>query len=211
MATTTTVVTTTTVDNAPTLDYLKYTEVLDAERLAVAWQCLHEAGLVVEQAPGQGANELAFFLQPYEHTDVVLALSALEDATIVNAFMSKPLRVVAPVDRQAGPHTRPNGSKSVRVPKLPKETVGPGITAPQPKGDDSRVISAVAPNPKKPSSSAHGRYALYHVGMTIAEFIKNGGTAADVKWDLGKGFISLCTPQEWAAKQTPQEGQTEAA
>lgn len=59
------------------------------------------------------------------------------------------------------------------------------------RGTDKRIITSVAPNPKKEGSASHARYALYTVGMTVDEFVAAGGTTADVKWDLSKGFIAL--------------------
>lgn len=68
--------------------------------------------------------------------------------------------------------------------------------APRAKGaavakNDPRTIVSVAPNPKKVGSASHARYALYEVGMTVSQFVAAGGTTADVKWDLSKGFIAL--------------------
>lgn len=59
------------------------------------------------------------------------------------------------------------------------------------KTGDQRVIKSVKPNPKREGAAAHARYNLYRVGMTVAEFIKAGGTSADVSWDARKGFIEL--------------------
>lgn len=72
----------------------------------------------------------------------------------------------------------------------------PAAASPRPKGaavrgSDKRVITSVAPNPKKAGSASHARYALYAVGMTVDQFVAAGGTTGDVKWDLQKGFITL--------------------
>jgi hypothetical protein len=53
------------------------------------------------------------------------------------------------------------------------------------------VISAVKANPKKPGSAAHQRYNLYKVGMTVDEALKAGLRSEDIRWDSGRGFITL--------------------
>ncbi len=57
--------------------------------------------------------------------------------------------------------------------------------------EDSRVITHVAENPKRPGSASHARYALYGVGMSVSDFIAAGGRRADVNWDLSHGFIRV--------------------
>lgn len=57
---------------------------------------------------------------------------------------------------------------------------------------DTAVIDYVAPNPKKPGSATHGRYAVaYTVGQTLGDAKKRGATAADIRWDLAHGHIRL--------------------
>ena len=65
---------------------------------------------------------------------------------------------------------------------------------------DDAVITAVAPNPKKPGSATHARYATaYAVGRTIAQAKKLGATAGDILWDLPRGFITVAAPAAPAA------------
>ena len=65
---------------------------------------------------------------------------------------------------------------------------------------DDAVITAVAPNPKKPGSATHARYAAaYAVGRTIAQAKKLGATAGDILWDLPRGFITVAAPAAPAA------------
>jgi hypothetical protein len=53
-------------------------------------------------------------------------------------------------------------------------------------------IEAVAPNPKKPGSAAHVRYALYpSAGATVLDAIKAGVSRADILYDIRKGYIRL--------------------
>ena len=46
-------------------------------------------------------------------------------------------------------------------------------------------------NPKKAGSKGAERFALYTDGMTVKEAIDAGVWAADITWDIGKGFIAL--------------------
>lgn len=63
--------------------------------------------------------------------------------------------------------------------------------APRPRVADHRVISQIQPNPKKPGSASHARFALYREGMTVSEALAAGVTTADVRWDSERGFICL--------------------
>lgn len=57
--------------------------------------------------------------------------------------------------------------------------------------EDSRVITSVAPNPKRPGSAAATRYALYRVGMTVTEALWLGLRQDDIRHDAERGFITL--------------------
>jgi hypothetical protein len=47
----------------------------------------------------------------------------------------------------------------------------------------TRVLVSVLPNPKKPGSNAHARYALYEPGLTEAELLAKGLRRTDFRWD----------------------------
>jgi hypothetical protein len=47
----------------------------------------------------------------------------------------------------------------------------------------TRVLVSVLPNPKKPGSAAHERYALYEAGLTEAELLAKGLRRTDFRWD----------------------------
>lgn len=69
--------------------------------------------------------------------------------------------------------------------------------------DDSEVKSIVnsvnedtpliieSPNPKRVNTAAYNRYESYMDSLTVGEFIANGGTLADFRYDLKKGFIKI--------------------
>lgn len=46
-------------------------------------------------------------------------------------------------------------------------------------------------NPKRPGSAGHARFALYEDRMTVAAAIAKGIWAADITWDVDKGFIRI--------------------
>ena len=56
---------------------------------------------------------------------------------------------------------------------------------------NARIKLLVEDNPKRAGSASHDRFALYKDGMTIGEFLEQGGTTGDVYWDRGRGFIDV--------------------
>lgn len=58
----------------------------------------------------------------------------------------------------------------------------------RPVSDPRRIVS-VAPNPKKPGSACHARYALYEPGLTLDECVARGVTRPDIRWDTRQGFV----------------------
>lgn len=71
-------------------------------------------------------------------------------------------------------------------------------TAPdKPKGrrvkhsDDLVITMLVEENPKRKGSRARGEFAFYKNGMTVAEYLKAGGSRASLIWDENHKFIRL--------------------
>ena len=56
-------------------------------------------------------------------------------------------------------------------------------------GDECRI--ECAPNPKRPGSKAHERYATYAESKTVKEYLDNGGLKADLRYDHTKGFLKV--------------------
>lgn len=48
-----------------------------------------------------------------------------------------------------------------------------------------------APNPKRPGSKAHDRYAAYAESTTVKEYLDNGGLKADLRYDQNKGYLKV--------------------
>jgi hypothetical protein len=46
-------------------------------------------------------------------------------------------------------------------------------------------------NPKRKGSKSFARFALYVDGMSVADFLKAGGTRGDINWDVAHEHISL--------------------
>lgn len=82
----------------------------------------------------------------------------------------------------------PKAEKAAKVAKAPKEKAER-----QPKDDNRKIIVHTKENPKRESSAAHGRYALYlrKDVKTVNDFIAAGGTFGDIRYDEAKGFIEL--------------------
>lgn len=59
-----------------------------------------------------------------------------------------------------------------------------------PSSDDRRV-TAVAPNPRLPTTPAFQRYRLIKVGMTIGQLIRRGVTRKDILEAVRAGWVSL--------------------
>jgi hypothetical protein len=63
---------------------------------------------------------------------------------------------------------------------------------PQASGDRDRLyVVAIVPNPKKVGSASHTRFALWQVGLTVAECMARGISRGDVSWDVERGFVTL--------------------
>lgn len=55
----------------------------------------------------------------------------------------------------------------------------------------AKITVLVTENPKRKSSKAFDRFALYKTGITVQEFLDAGGTGADLTWDTRKDFIEV--------------------
>ena len=46
-------------------------------------------------------------------------------------------------------------------------------------------------NPKREATKAHKAFELYAKSKTVEAFLKNGGSTADLSWDVGRKFIRV--------------------
>lgn len=70
------------------------------------------------------------------------------------------------------------------------------------------LIRVLVANPKRPGSASHGEFALYREGMTVLDYLEHPDMArrrasANLRWDVNHGFISVHTPEEYAALPAP--------
>ena len=190
--------------------WLKFTEKFSADQLTEFVSVLRDVGIVTIDDPVDHV-QVATHLDEnkIEHVDVVLALASASPE-IIEILMGEPI-TRGPASRgkdQSAPHTRPNGSKSAGGKRVAKNELGEPIAAPA--ADDPRIVATVKPNPKKASSKSFVRYAIYYPGISVKEFIVAGGLKADVKYDVEHGFITLQSPEEWAAANPPAEAEQTA-
>lgn len=82
----------------------------------------------------------------------------------------------------------------------PAKKTATGHRGPQARYTDAMRFTRVDPNPRRKGAESHERYALYQVGMTVAEYIdlcleKYGRDRArwltDVRWDADAGHIAV--------------------
>jgi len=57
--------------------------------------------------------------------------------------------------------------------------------------EGSTKLQYVAENPKRKNSAAHGRFSKYMKAKTVEQFLKLGGTVADLRYDQNKGFVEI--------------------
>jgi hypothetical protein len=133
---------------------------------------------------------------------------------------SKKVEVVAEqpvVESTPAPASTPVETKEIPNGETP---VVPAVEAPAKKkskryapkavlaNPNARIVS-LAPNPKKAGSLAHQKYAMFEVGLSIAEveskFVKNnwakGKARNELRWDVEHGYVVLEVPAEAKAAE----------
>ena len=56
---------------------------------------------------------------------------------------------------------------------------------------ETTKITIVTDNPKRKGSQAHSRFAKYMKARTVGEYLKLGGTPADLRYDTNKDFVKI--------------------
>jgi hypothetical protein len=46
-------------------------------------------------------------------------------------------------------------------------------------------------NPKRPGSAAHKVFGMYKEGIKVSDFVKAGGSAGDIAWNVEHGYITV--------------------
>ena len=91
------------------------------------------------------------------------------------------------VTKKSATSTATSTSKSKKA--AAKGANGSGTRATQ--DATARIKLLVKENPKREGSSSYKRFALYGKSATVADFLKAGGTRADLAWDEKRKFIQV--------------------
>lgn len=121
------------------------------------------------------------------------------DPTLTNPSVSNPgPENVKTATGESGAETEQDmakkAKKSKKTPKAkaPKKTKSTSAKkAGHQYKDDMKISVLVDKNPKRPTAAAFKRFELYREGMKVSTFLANGGTRADLSWDVGHKFISV--------------------
>lgn len=70
--------------------------------------------------------------------------------------------------------------KKERSPRLSLKLIG-----------DNKITILSKTNPKREGSAAHKKFEWYKDGQTVTEFLEAGGSFADLRYDLTKGYIAV--------------------
>jgi hypothetical protein len=57
--------------------------------------------------------------------------------------------------------------------------------------ESTKIIWEVDGNPKRPHGKAHARFEAYFGSETVKEYVENGGTKADLRYDWEHRFLDL--------------------
>jgi len=92
-----------------------------------------------------------------------------------------------PTDAAAAPAPKAKKAKKAKA----TEAVAAKKRGPAPEYKDEQVITVLVANPKREGSMAHGRFALYTSGMTVAAALAAGVRRDDFRWDTYHGYITI--------------------
>lgn len=127
-----------------------------------------------------------------------VTVSRLPDGSQFSRLPPDPRLSPAPMPKLSHAAPRPDSSRSTAGSDRSVDLSSPW-TAP------GSVVVSVAPNPKRPGSASHVRYAAYRRGATAADLRAAGLTIADFRWDRERGYVT------WTAAPTPASNAGEPA
>ena len=174
--------------------------VLEVLPKSVMFQAIFDGGLDVQEIKTKE------FLEEYVNTPLVsadtlwdihrmyaaAATATVKARTSLSAYfnssqemfdMAAAKKSPKPVAKKAAPVAEKSTKKAAPV----AEKSGPGRKSAF--SDDMKITVVAKENPKR--AKAAERFALYKNGMTIGEYVKAGGTMADIRWDVKQNFISV--------------------
>ena len=129
-----------------------------------------------------------------DHAGIVLTIAhetSLDGLSAIESLVGRPVRPWAATARE-------------QQAALPRPAAR-GVAVVRERLSDLQVVSAVGPNPKKPGSSTHLRFAHWVVGRTVSDCMRAGLTRADVDWDVSRGFVTLAEPAAPGAAEPAEE------
>lgn len=83
-----------------------------------------------------------------------------------------------------------SGAATAPAAKVEKEEVGKRGRAAS-YSDDQKITLVEKTNPKRAGTDAHKRYEYYKTCKTVGEFVKKGGSYADLRWDAEREYITI--------------------
>lgn len=122
-----------------------------------------------------------------DHADVVLPLcrqSHREAVSALETLIGHPIQRLHPRGAARPPRAASTAFLEDGTPRPKRQSSSVAST-------DTRTIVSVVPNPKKQGTASYYRFDRYKPGMKVMEAIAAGVTAADIKWDHERGFITL--------------------
>ena len=171
------------------------------------WRDLHEQQLVQSEPDPSVATgpHIADLCRELSHAQVVLSISRRKEAIfydIAEVLVRKPIYMCARgetgtplTDIEGRPLPTPIGHRRGEPPAAPITLVAARKRMQYTQKLDPRVITSIAPNPKKPGSKAYARYSLYSEGMTVQQYLVAGGESSDIRYDVEHGFIKVDLPE----------------
>lgn len=96
--------------------------------------------------------------------------------------------------------TEPAEEQDETTPPAPAEQPAPKSGGKTATHADLDIVRVLVPNPKRPGSDTHARFALYQTGATVKEFLDAGGRRVDLRWDVDHKFIAIVAAADWVAE-----------
>lgn len=170
--------------------YHQHFEALAPEAARIAWEHVHRR--YPDRIPAPPAEDVCGLEllarvedAQLDHAQVVLTMApaiSLPAIQAVETLVGRPIQRLRP---QTTPLASRSSAATVAPPRSPRATVSAGAIS------ATQVVLSVVPNPKKPGTSSHTRFAKYAVGMSVAQLLAAGITRADLKWDTERSFVVL--------------------
>lgn len=111
---------------------------------------------------------------------------------IVKKHKAAAAKAKAAEDNKKAKKTAAKAKKAAKPAKTTKKTTAK--KAPSSPGSialEAKITLLVKENPKREGTNGYKTFNKYKTGMTVEDFLKKGGTRADLAWDLAHDFIKV--------------------